>query len=49
MNESHVTQTALPEATPPRSEAVSPASGWTAGRITAIAIGTLLVRSRWRC
>jgi hypothetical protein len=43
MTESHVTQTALPEATPPRSEAVSRASGWTAGRITAIAIGTLLV------
>ena len=43
MNESQVTQTALPEATPPRSEAVSRASGWTAGRITAIVIGTLLV------
>jgi hypothetical protein len=43
MTETHVTQTALPEATPPRSEAVSHASGWTAGRITAIVIGTLLL------
>ena len=43
MNESHVTQTALPDATPPRPEAVSRSSGWTAGRITAIVIGALLV------
>jgi hypothetical protein len=43
MTETHVTQTGLPEATPLPSEAVSRASGWTAGRITAIAIGTLLV------
>jgi len=43
MTETHVTQTALPEAMPPRSEAVSRASGWTGGRITAIVIGTLLV------
>jgi hypothetical protein len=43
MTETHVTQTALPEATPPRAEAVSRASGWTAGRIITIAIGTLLV------
>ena len=43
MNESHVTHTALPEATPPRSEAVPGAAGWTAGHITAIVIGTLLV------
>jgi hypothetical protein len=43
MNESHVTHTALPEATPARSEAVSRAAGWTPGHITAIVIGTLLV------
>jgi hypothetical protein len=43
VNESDVTQTALPEATPPRSEAVSRPSGWTAGRIAALAIGVLLV------
>ena len=43
MNESQVTQTALPGATPPRWESVARASGWTAGRITAIAIGALLV------
>ena len=43
MSESHVTRTALPEATPARSEAVPRASRWTAGRITAIVIGTLLV------
>ena len=43
MNESHVTHTALPEATPARSEAVPGAAGWTAGHITAIVIGTLLV------
>lgn len=43
VNESHVTQTALPEATPPRSEAGSRSPGWTAGRITAIVIGALLV------
>lgn len=43
MNESHVTQPALPEATPPRTEVVSDSSGWTAGRITAIVIGSLLV------
>jgi hypothetical protein len=43
VNESNVTQTALPEATPPRPEAVSRSSGWTAGRITAIVIGALLV------
>ena len=43
MNESHVTQTALPEATPSRSEAVSHSSGWTARRITAIVIGALFV------
>ena len=43
MNESHVTQTALPEATPSRSEAASRSSGWTAGRITAVVIGALLV------
>jgi hypothetical protein len=43
VNEGHVTQPALPEATPPRSEAVSRSSGWTAGRITAIVIGALLV------
>ena len=42
MNESQVTQTALPEATPPRSEAVSRAS-MDRGRITATVIGTLLV------
>jgi hypothetical protein len=43
MTQTHVTQTALPEATPSQSEPVSRSSGWTAGRITAIAIGTLLV------
>ena len=43
MNETQVTHAALPEATELRSEAVSRASGWTAGRITSIAIGTLLV------
>ena len=43
MNESHVTQTALPDATPSRSDAVSHSSGWTAGRITAIVIGALFV------
>ncbi len=43
MNESHVTQSALSETALPRPEAVSRASGWTAGRITAIAIGALLV------
>ena len=43
MNESHVTQTALPEASPSRSEAVSRSSGWTAGRITVIVIGALFV------
>lgn len=43
MNESHVTHTGLPEATPARSEAVPGAAGWTAGHITAIVIGTLLV------
>ena len=43
MNESHVTQTALREATPPRSEAVSRSSRWTAGSITALVIGALLV------
>lgn len=43
MNESHVTQTALPEGTPSRSEAVSRSSGWTAGRIAAIVIGALFV------
>jgi hypothetical protein len=43
VNESHVTQPALPEATPPRSEVVSRSSGWTAGRITATVIGALLV------
>jgi hypothetical protein len=43
VNESHVTPTALPEATPPRLEAAAHSSGWTSGRITAIAIGALLV------
>ena len=43
MNESHITQTALPEASPSRSEAVSRSSGWTAGRITVIVIGALFV------
>jgi hypothetical protein len=43
VNDSHVTQTALPEATPPRPEAVSRSSGWTAGRIIAIVVGALLV------
>ena len=43
MNETQVTQAALPEATELRSEAASRASGWTAGRIISIAIGTLLV------
>jgi hypothetical protein len=43
MTETQVTQTAVPEATPPRSEAVSRASGWTAGRIAALVVGTLLV------
>ena len=43
MNETHVTQTAVPEATPSRSDAVSRSSGWTAGRVTAIVIGALLV------
>ena len=41
MNESHVTHTALPEATPARSVPV-PRAGWTAGHITALVIGTLL-------
>jgi hypothetical protein len=43
MNETQVTPTALPGATPPRSAAASRASGWTAGRIAALVIGTLLV------
>lgn len=43
MNQSHLTQTALPEATPSRSEGASRSSGWTAGRITQIAIGAVLV------
>ena len=43
MNQSHGTQTALPEAMPSRSEAVSRSSGWTAGRLTAMVIGALLV------
>ena len=43
MNESQVTQTALPEATPRRPEAVFRSSGWSAGRITAIVIGAVLV------
>jgi hypothetical protein len=43
MNESHVTPTALREATPPRSEAAPRSSGLTAGRITALVIGALLV------
>lgn len=43
VNESHVTQPALAEATPPRSEAGSRSSGGTAGRITAIVIGALVV------
>ena len=43
MNGTHVTQTALPEATPSRSNAVSRSSGWTAGRVTAIVIGAALV------
>src|SRR5512132_4300567 len=45
MSESHVTHTAFPEATQARSEAVPRASRWTAGRITATVIGTLLVLS----
>ena len=49
MNQSHVSPTALSEArgrpaAPPRPEARSPArSRWTAGRITALVIGALLV------